>query len=737
MTGSPVEVWGGIECTVARIRDRYVDQTVRTGHHDRLEDLDLFAALGIRALRYPVLWERAADGTPGEYDWRWTDERLGKLRALRVRPIATLLHHGSGPAFTSLVDDDFVRQFTEYARAVARRYPWIEDYTPINEPLTTARFSGLYGHWYPHRRDAGAFVKALLNEVAAIASAMQAIRAVSPGARLIQTEDAGRVYSSPRLAYQAGFENQRRWLTFDLLGGRVDRYHPLRDWLVRSGGSERVLDWLCDEPCMPDVVGLNYYLTSDRYLDERINLFPVETHGGNGRHAYADVEAVRVLPGGIAGHREIVLDAWQRYRAPVAITEAHAGCTREDQVRWLLEAWRGALDARDAGADVRAVTAWALLGSFDWHTLLAREDNVYEPGAFDVRSDPPRPTALATAIRALASTNDPPAFAAGHGWWRRPDRIRFRCHDPVGHHPAAASAGLDARPLLIAGARGTLGSALVRACEMRGIAHVACGREDMDLTRPAAVANVLARHQPWAIINAAGYVRVDDAEGEEEACRRLNVDAPVLLAQACAESGMRFVTFSSDLVFDGAATSPYVEEDTPSPLNVYGSTKAEAERRVAALCPSALILRTSAFFGPWDRHNFLTLALERIALRKPFVAADDLVVSPTYVPHLAAAVLDLLLDGETGIWHVANPGHMTWAAFASLAARRAGLDPAFVVPAHAAELGWPAPRPRFSALATTRGTLLPSLEEAVDAYLAHVGWNRVPGAAAHVEPAAG
>src|SRR3954471_1724469 len=95
-------MWGGLECTVARVGDTYLDQTLLNGHENRPEDLDAFAALGIRAIRYPVLWERIAPGDLGEADWRWTDERLGRLRELGLRPIVTLLHHGSGPRHTDL-----------------------------------------------------------------------------------------------------------------------------------------------------------------------------------------------------------------------------------------------------------------------------------------------------------------------------------------------------------------------------------------------------------------------------------------------------------------------------------------------------------------------------------------------------------------------------------------------------------------------------------------------------------
>ena len=161
---SPLELWAGVECSVNRVGDRFFDQLERNGHAHRARDLDCFADLGVHALRYPVLWERTAPCGLENADWRWADERLGRLRELRVRAIVGLVHHGSGPRSTSLVDPDFPEQLAAYARAVAERFPWVEDYTPVNEPLTTARFSGLYGFWYPHATDALSFARALMRQ---------------------------------------------------------------------------------------------------------------------------------------------------------------------------------------------------------------------------------------------------------------------------------------------------------------------------------------------------------------------------------------------------------------------------------------------------------------------------------------------------------------------------------------------------------------------------------------------
>lgn len=721
-------LWGGIECTVNRVGSRYYDQLVWSGHDRRPEDLRRFAELGISALRYPVLWEyllgsQAANVDPCDaqnFDWSFADERLGLLHELGIRPIVGFLHHGSGPRGTHLMDPRFAKGLAQVAAAFARRYPWVTDYTPINEPLTTARFSGLYGLWYPHRRGDEPFVRALISQCRAIVLAMREIRAVNPAARLIATEDLGVIYSTPPLAYQASFENHRRWLSIDLLSGRVDRQHPLWHYLLDRGKLREAELLEFAEPCPPDIIGINYYLTSDRFLDHRLLLYPPERHGGNGRHSYADVDAVRVRKEGITGHRALLEQAWQRYHLPLAFTEVHLGCTREEQLRWMKEAWDAACSARAAGIDVRAVTAWALLGSSNWNSLVTRDEGYYESGGFDVRAPTPRQTALGTQIAALAKGNlyDHPVLAAP-GWWRREDRMYHKPYPPGAEQAAEAPELLfpRGRPILIAGGGGTLGTAFGHACQQRGLFCALLGRGQMDIANPDSVEAALAAHDPWAVINAAGYVRVDQAEREQETCHRENTTGPEVLAAACQSHGVPFLTFSSDLVFDGAVARPYVESDKVAPLSVYGLSKAEAERRVLRRCPFALIVRTSAFFGPWDAHNFVTRALRTLRAGKRLRAARDLMVSPTYVPDLVHACLDLLIDEAVGVWHLVNNGAITWAGLAMRAAELAGCNPRLVEACESASLGLLAPRPRYTVLCSERGPLLPDLAASLGRYL--------------------
>jgi dTDP-4-dehydrorhamnose reductase len=711
-----LELWGGVECTVNRVGDRFHSQIERLPGGLTLEDLDRISDLGIAALRFPVLWERVAPDGPESADWRWSDARLARLQARGVRPIIGLLHHGSGPAHTSLADPRFAMRFADFAATVAARYPDVREWTPINEPLTTARFSGLYGLWYPHGRDAPVFWRCLANQCRATVLAMRAIRAVRPDAQLVQTDDLGRCFASPGLEYQAEFNNRLRWLGWDLLCGRVDRGHALRDWLLGAcGATADELDWFRAHACPPDVIGINHYVTSDRYLDAELSAWPSETHGGNGREAYADVEAVRALPDHVAGSAPLLREAWERYRLPLAVTEVHVDAPREDQLRWVAEAWEGAQALRAQGVPVRAVTLWSLLGACDWNSLLTREAGYYETGAFDARSPERRPTALVRLASRLARGDQPDAATepalAGRGWWRRPVRLHRRALQEV----SASAAGT---PILVTGATGTLGAAFARLCQARDLACRLLTREQLDIGDARSIAAALDAHRPWAVVNAAGYVRVDEAERDAERCFRENARGPGLLAAACAARGLPMITFSSDLVFDGRRDTPYLEHDAPRPLNVYGHSKAEAEQRVLEQHPGALVVRTSSFFGPWDSHNFVSQCLRALREGQPFPVASDLTVSPTYVPDLVQRCLDLLVDRTSGLCHLSNGEPVTWVDLALRAASLAQVDASALEPRPCERMGWAAARPNYSALGSTRAPEMPSLDDALRRYLA-------------------
>lgn len=720
-----LELWGGYECTVNRVGDSFLDQTIRSGHQHRVDDLERFAALGIKALRYPALWERISPTDPAERDFAWTDERLAELRRLSVRPIVGLTHHGSGPAYTSLVADSFAPGLALHARAVAERYPWIEDWTPVNEPLTTARFACLYGHWYPHTRDEDACWLALLNEIDATRLAMHEIRQVNPAARLVQTEDVGYAHSTREAAEQAAFENERRWLTWDLLAGMVVPGHTLWDRLASRGFGDR-LRAIADDPCPADIIGINHYLSSERFIDHRMDRYPGVPQTLDATQPCVNVDALRTVAEGPLGPGAILRQAWERYGQTIAVTECHNGCTREEQMRWFERMWRACESAAADGVDIEAVTAWSLLGAYDWNKLVTTDAGHYEVGVFDLRGGELRPTAVAHLLSALAAGEPLPHadVLAMPGWWERPDRFshpptRTR-HAPTRarmRHRAPACFEPSARPVLITGKTGTLGRMFAQACRLRGLPYVLTGRDEMTIDDPRAVAAALARLEPSAVINTAGFVCIERAEADPAACLRANAIGAELLARECEARGLPFVTFSSDQVFDGTKGGSYLESDPLSPVNAYGRSKAEAERRVLAAMERPMIVRTAAFFSPHDRHNFAMKLLDALRRGESFAACGHDHISPTYLPDLVHAALDLLVDGETGVWHLANEGRLSWHEFGRRLAMEAELDEDLVVASDSSNLGWRAPRPADVALTSERGQMLPKLDHAIERFV--------------------
>lgn len=722
---SQSEIWGGIECTVNRVGDQYFDQLEKNGHAHRIEDLKLFADLGIKTIRYPLVWERIAPNGVEKANWSWADERLHLLKELGITPIIGLLHHGSGPSYTSLVDPEFPGKLTEYAMAVAERYPWLEWFTPINEPLTTARFSGLYGFWYPHGKNDNTFARCFLLQCKGIIEAMRGIKSIIPTAKLVQTEDLGKTYSTPKLAYQADFENTRRWLTFDLLSGKFNSSHPLWNYFRNSGILDEELEYFSSNFHTPEIIGINHYITSERFLDQRLSKYPEYTHGNNGKDSYADVEAVRACAKGVCGLPVLLSEVFDRYKGvEVAITEVHLGCTREEQVRWVHEVYELGQKMKKAGKPLKAVTAWSVLGAYNWNTLLTRDMNHYESGLFDLRGNKPRPTLLAKMIKSINSGQEfnHPVLETP-GWWKRSERLIYNkelLRFPKYKKVEVPNEEANKTPVFIIGARGTLGQAFARTCQLRGIPYKLMSRGDMDIADMNSIVKQITEKKPWAIINAAGYVKVDEAEFEKEKCFRENTIGPANLAKACNNFGIKLMTFSTDLVFNGRNKVPYMETDITQPLNVYGLSKLQAEKEVLLSDPNSLIIRTSSFFGPWDEYNFATKAINCITKGNTFLAAKDQIISPTYVPDLVNASLDLLVDDESGIWHISNPSSISWVEFAKITAQMAGLNDSLIEGCDCTKLGYTAGRPIYSVLSSERGVLLPNLEDAIQRYLKEV-----------------
>ena len=268
--------------------------------------------------------------------------------------------------------------------------------------------------------------------------------------------------------------------------------------------------------------------------------------------------------------------------------------------------------------------------------------------------------------------------------------------------------------ILLAGAGGQLGRALVPALARHEVTALTHGQ--LDITDASAVREAVATHRPELVLNAAAWNAVDRAESEPEAAFRGNALGPRKLALASAEVGAAILQLSTDYVFDGEAGRPYHELDRPHPLSVYGESKLAGEEAVRELNPRHHIVRTAWLYAPRGR-NFCHTMLE-LAKKGPVSVVDDQRGSPTYAPHLADAIAQLVESQSFGTWHVAGSGVASWYELAQELFRRCGVTTE-VRPVKTVAVPRPALRPRFSALVSERNApLLPPWTEGVAAFAA-------------------
>jgi len=248
---------------------------------------------------------------------------------------------------------------------------------------------------------------------------------------------------------------------------------------------------------------------------------------------------------------------------------------------------------------------------------------------------------------------------------------------------------------LIAGGRGMLGSDLSVALSGRAVTSL--GSAELDITDRDAAVSAVAGYD--VVVNAAAYVKVDDAETHESEATAVNALGAQNLAIAAREAGARFVQISTDYVFDGTATTPYPENTPLAPLGAYGRSKAAGERLVLAEYPDgSYIVRTAWLYGR-NGANFARTMLNLAATRPTVSVVDDQFGQPTWTLDLASQIVALLdADAPAGIYHGTNSGQTSWHGFAKAIFAEAGLDDGRVEATDSAAFVRPAPRPSYSVL---------------------------------------
>lgn len=263
--------------------------------------------------------------------------------------------------------------------------------------------------------------------------------------------------------------------------------------------------------------------------------------------------------------------------------------------------------------------------------------------------------------------------------------------------------------VLMFGTTGQVAREVIRQAPRYDVALTALSRAEADLSDPESCARRVAEHRPDLVILAAAYTAVDLAETEGVLARRVNAEAPGAIARACASAGAALVHFSTDFVFDGTKGSPYVAEDATNPLNAYGETKLEGERKVLDACPRAVVIRTSWVVSAHGK-NFVKTMLRLADAGQPLKVVDDQVGRPTSAADLAGFVLSQARrlmeapcgDPAFGLQHFANAGETSWRGFAQGAFELAyGAKAPEVGAITTAERPSPAIRPLYSVLDTS------------------------------------
>lgn len=259
------------------------------------------------------------------------------------------------------------------------------------------------------------------------------------------------------------------------------------------------------------------------------------------------------------------------------------------------------------------------------------------------------------------------------------------------------------KKIIVTGANGQLGMELQQLASSYSLFEfVFTTRQELSLDNPDVINNFIARHQPQYFINCAAYTAVDKAEAEKELAYKINAEAPGIIATACQKNNVQLIHISTDYVFNGMGKTPYKEDDATDPVNLYGDSKLEGEKKVMQFNPGSIIIRTAWVYSEFGK-NFVKTMLRLMADKEQISVVSDQAGTPTYAADLAEAILHIISSQqwEAGIYHFSNEGNITWYDFA-VAIKELSGSPCKVMPISTAQYPTPAKRPFYSVLDKTK-----------------------------------
>ena len=259
------------------------------------------------------------------------------------------------------------------------------------------------------------------------------------------------------------------------------------------------------------------------------------------------------------------------------------------------------------------------------------------------------------------------------------------------------------KKILVTGANGQLGMELQQlSSSYPHFEFIFTTREELPLDDFDGINKFIANHQPQYFINCAAYTAVDKAESEKALAYKINAEAPAIIATACRKNAVRFIHISTDYVFNGMGKTPYKEDDATDPVNLYGDSKLEGEKKVMLVNPESIIIRPAWVYSEFGK-NFVKTMLRLMAVKDQINVVSDQSGTPTYAADLAEAILYIISSQQwkAGIYHFSNEGNITWYDFA-VAIKELSGSSCKVLPISTAEYPTPAKRPVYSVLDKTK-----------------------------------